>query len=387
MTAENIAYGYGSPAAVVDGWMHSEGHRRNILTGGLVHVGMGASAGSWVQLFLTGGCSFSSLEVLPGAQGLTLPVGGAVDDLGAAVCLHCSAHGDCYLPLTAEMCSGADTSHEGTASVTVSCNGATGSFTLEVSGSAAPAAAELMLVLNPDGGTLPVGSSNQLTVKNGQPYGELPTPTREGYRFEGWYDAAGNVVTAITAVTATEAHTLTARWTKQEETPTAATVEFTDVAPGAYYYDAVAWAVEKGVTNGTGNGRFSPDMTLTRAMAVTFLWRAVGSPAPHSSYNPFSDVKAGWYYDAVLWAVENGITNGMGNGVFGVDEDVTRGQMLTFLWRTEGKPNDIGGAWYAAAENWANSNGLLYGTAQSYSTNAKCPRADVVYYLYRDMAD
>ncbi len=162
---------------------------------------------------------------------------------------------------------------------------------------------------------------------------------------------------------------------------------FSDVPGDAYYFDAVSWAVDEGVTKGTSDTTFSPADTLTRAQAVTFLWRAKGSPAPKTTNNPFNDVSSGtYYYNAVLWAVENGITNGMSEAEFGVDGDVTRGQMITFLWRTEGKPSDIGGEWYESAENWATSLSLLSGTAVKYSTDGKCPRSDVVYYLYRDLA-
>jgi|GEM_PF-5524017 len=162
---------------------------------------------------------------------------------------------------------------------------------------------------------------------------------------------------------------------------------FSDVYESDYYADAVAWALAQDITNGIGGGRFGPAQTLSRCQAVTFLWRAKGRPAPKSRENPFSDVKSGeYYYDAVLWAVENGITNGIEGGKFGVDDDVTRGQMITFLWRTEGRPDDTGGAWYEAAENWANANGLLDGTAVRYSTDGLCPRSDVVYYLWRDLA-
>lgn len=162
---------------------------------------------------------------------------------------------------------------------------------------------------------------------------------------------------------------------------------FTDVAANAYYADAVKWAVDSGVTKGTSETTFSPDADLTRAQAVTFLWRAKGSPKAASANNPFTDVKQGeYYYDAVLWAVEQGITNGVSATEFGVNGNVTRGQMVTFLWRTEGKPNDNGGAWYESAENWASAQNLLTGTAQAYSTNGVCPRADVVFYLWRDLA-
>ena len=162
---------------------------------------------------------------------------------------------------------------------------------------------------------------------------------------------------------------------------------FTDVYADDYYADAVAWALEKKITTGMGNQQFGPAVNLSRSQAVTFLWRAMNCPAPKTTESKFSDVKPGaYYYNAVLWAAENGVTDGIGGGLFGVDNDVTRGQMITFLWRTMGKPNDVGGAWYESAENWAKSENLLSGTAQAYSTGAVCPRGDVVFYLWRELA-
>ena len=161
----------------------------------------------------------------------------------------------------------------------------------------------------------------------------------------------------------------------------------------AYYAQAVQWAVGVGVTNGTGSdssGRplFSPGSTVTRGQAVTFLWRAMWEPEPETTGNVFTDVKAGDYYEqAVLWAVENGITNGTGGGRFSPNDPVTRGQMLTFLWRTLGEPGATGyyqgKPWYEDVERWGRESGCIYGTAQPYSTNAQCPRSDVVYYLYQ----
>lgn len=161
---------------------------------------------------------------------------------------------------------------------------------------------------------------------------------------------------------------------------------FSDVSDSAYYADAVKWAVDRSITNGMGDGTFGVNNTVTRAQAVTFLWRYKGQPSPTVEKNPFTDVKSDDYSkDAILWAVENSITEGMGDNKFEPDGSVTRGQMITFLWRSNGKPNDTGGAWYEAAENWANSIGILNGTAQKYATNDACPRCDVVYYLYLDM--
>ena len=172
---------------------------------------------------------------------------------------------------------------------------------------------------------------------------------------------------------------------------------FADVPADANYLDAVRWAVDAGVTNGTGKNAqgddlFSPDAAVTRGQAVTFLWRAMGQPEPETAENPFSDVKAGSYYEkAVLWAVENGITNGMGGGKFAPDVSVTRGQMLTFLWRTLGEPDKTdaydGKQWYSDPENWAAGLALTEGTAQTYATNDDCPRCDVVFYLWQALVD
>ena len=118
---------------------------------------------------------------------------------------------------------------------------------------------------------------------------------------------------------------------------------FTDVVAGSYYEKAVIWAVENGITSGKGSATtFKPDLTCTRAEVVTFLWRAKGKPVPESGSNPFPDVPAGSYYEqAVLWAVENGITTGKGNGNFAPTEDCTRAHVVTFLYRAfaEDEPN------------------------------------------------
>ena len=110
---------------------------------------------------------------------------------------------------------------------------------------------------------------------------------------------------------------------------------FTHVPAGAHYEDAVVWAVQKGITSGTSAVTFDPDGVCTRAQAVTFLWRAAGSPAAKSVVMPFTDVKAGsYYYDAVLWAVENGITKGTSDTMFSPDATCSRAQIVTFLWRS-----------------------------------------------------
>lgn len=173
-----------------------------------------------------------------------------------------------------------------------------------------------------------------------------------------------------------------------------AEVLFTDVSPNAYYYDAVQWAVEEGITSGTTATTFSPNAACTRAQAVTFLWRAAGSPEPESTRNPFTDVKAGsYYYDAVLWAVEQGITSGTTATTFSPNATCTRGQIVTFLYRSWGNPDievrasfwDVpAGAYYADPVSWAADWGVTSGTsATTFSPNASCTRAQIVTFLYR----
>lgn len=122
---------------------------------------------------------------------------------------------------------------------------------------------------------------------------------------------------------------------------------------------------------------------------MTFLWRSAGKPTPKTKNCPFADVEGdhnnSWYRTAVLWAVENNITNGTSATTFSPNDPVTRGQLITFLYRTKGGETQSGANWYTAAEQWASNNGLLKGTAKAYSTNGDCPREDVVYYLWREM--
>ena len=163
---------------------------------------------------------------------------------------------------------------------------------------------------------------------------------------------------------------------------------FVDVDDSKYYADAIKWAVDNKITYGIGNSQFGIDSNVTRGQAVTFLWRAVGSPSPNGTGETFEDVEEGsWYELAVKWAVENHITEGVGGNKFDPNGLVTRGQMITFLWRTKGAVGEArqGDQWYSAAERWAQSKGLLTGTAQAYTTNGECPRCDVVYYLWKEV--
>lgn len=167
---------------------------------------------------------------------------------------------------------------------------------------------------------------------------------------------------------------------------------FIDVASDAYYADAVAWAVRKGVTNGTTFNTFSPDRPCTRGEIVTFLWRANGSPKVDAS-NIFVDVTAdAFFYDAVLWAVANGITNGTSANTFSPYATCTRGEAVTFLHRAKGTPivsgntfSDVSNdAFYASAVSWAVSKGVTNGTgANTFSPNKTCTRGEIVTFLYR----
>lgn len=171
---------------------------------------------------------------------------------------------------------------------------------------------------------------------------------------------------------------------------------FTDVPAGAYYEEAVGWAVEKGITKGTSDSTFTPDGVCTRAQAVTFLWRAAGSPAAKAGSLPFADVKAGSYYDdAVRWAVENGVTVGTSATTFSPNATCSRAQIVTFLWRAQKSPaagsanpfDDVAGsAYYADAVQWAVQKNITKGTgATAFSPDANCIRAQIVTFLYRSM--
>ena len=169
-------------------------------------------------------------------------------------------------------------------------------------------------------------------------------------------------------------------------TPSESTVAgFYDVYKTDYYADAVAWAKASSVTGGTSATTFSPGNAVTRAEAVTFLWRAAGSPVPGTSRSPFADVTdtGAYYYRAVLWASDQGITGGVGNGQFGLSATLTYDQILAMLCRASGGTAS-GGDWSAAAVSWAAENGLTQGL--TFSPKDNCPRSDVVYCLWKQLA-
>ena len=385
-------------------------------------------------------------------------------------------------------CTGADISQdEDTGIWTAVIERLDGNVTCKVtteSTAAPPAVTKFTVTFDANGGS--VSPETMETDENGK-LSELPTPTRDGCTFDGWYDAkdGGSKVPADKIYT--ESTTIYAHWTKNSSgggtsgggssggggggvsTPTYSvtapdktengkvtispknasegtevtvkvtpdsgyalegltvtdkdgktlkltdkgsgiytftmpdgkvTVEagfradaaepvnpFVDVSGGAYYEDAVLWAVREGITSGTTATTFSPGASCTRAQMVTFLWRAAGSPKASGS-NPFRDVSADtYYYDAVLWAVENGITSGISADAFAPDAMVTRAQTVTFLYRAAGSPAAASGssfadvrsdAYYADAVFWAVEKGITSGTAAAaFSPDADCTRAQV----------
>ena len=168
---------------------------------------------------------------------------------------------------------------------------------------------------------------------------------------------------------------------------------FADVSADAYYYEAVKWAADKGITGGIGDSLFAPNQSCTRAQIVTFLWRAAGSPEP-SALSDFTDVPSDKYYaKAVAWAVENGITNGTTDTTFGPDETCTRAHGVTFLSRAAGTNTASGNsnfadvdvnAYYASAVKWAVDNGITNGISSSlFGPDSSCTRAQIVTFLYR----
>ena len=226
----------------------------------------------------------------------------------------------------------------------------------------------------------------------------------EGYTFAGWKAVGGTVAFedshALTTTFTMPAEDVTIQAVFQAETqePPHSENPFTDIREGDYYYDAVLWAVNHRpqITNGTSETLFSPNAACTRGQMVTFLWRAAGCPQPKSSKIPFKDVSASaYYYQPVLWAVEQGITNGTSDTTFSPDQTVDRAQTVTFLWRMHNTPEtkaqnpftDVkSGTYYYHAVLWAVENQVTNGTsATTFSPSNPCTRAQIVTFIYRDM--
>ena len=202
-------------------------------------------------------------------------------------------------------------------------------------------------------------------------------------------------VKSYTFKNVTKDHTIEAIFMKSNGNPQ--TGVFVDVAEGSYYEEAIDWAVEKGITNGVSSNMFAPNDPCTRAQIVTFLWRAAGSPAP-KSMSSFTDVPADAFYaKAVAWAVENGITGGTGDGKFSPNSTCTRAQAVTFLYRASGSPavngkaefSDVSTtAFYADAVAWAAKKGITTGIGGGlFGSDNDCTRGQIVTFLWRDMAE
>ena len=196
----------------------------------------------------------------------------------------------------------------------------------------------------------------------------------------------------VSGKTATVTYKFPATAPEVKEETEKKTNPFTDVKETDTFYDAVLWAYyhEPQVTNGTAADKFSPDMICTRGQVATFLWRAYGCPEPKTKDNPFTDVKeSDWFYKPVLWAVEQGITNGTSATTFTPAQTCTYAHVLTFLYRAAGSPNATNRAdrqWYFDALTWANEKGLLADTGLIHCEPTEgCPRKDIVQYLYRQL--
>ena len=238
-----------------------------------------------------------------------------------------------------------------------------------------------------------ISPSGNVSVREGRDQTFTITPDK-GYAVSN-VKIDGKSIGAVKSYTfenVSRTHTIEVIFMKANGNPQ--TGVFVDVATGSYYEDAVDWAVENGITQGTNDTHFSPDGICTRAQAVTFLWRTAGSPEPETRTMPFTDVPAGsYYYDAVLWAVENGITKGTSDTTFSPDATCSRAQIVTFLWRSEKSPAagtanpfaDVKStAYYADAVLWAVKEDITKGTTNTtFSPDADCTRAQIVTFLWR----
>ena len=222
----------------------------------------------------------------------------------------------------------------------------------------------------------------------------LTATPNAGYHFKAWRVILGGVTITDNKFTM-PAEDVEVQAVFEKDAPISKH-PFLDVPAGAYYEDAVAWAVGKGITSGTNATTFDPNGTCTRAQAVTFLWRAAGSPTPKTKLMPFPDVPVGSYYwNAVLWAIEQGITEGTSYLTFSPNDSCTRAQIVTFLWRAKGNPAVSGNApftdvapdaYYVAAVTWAEKNGITGGIGNGlFGSNNTCTRAQIVTFLYRAM--
>lgn len=310
MTAgENIAAGQTSPYEVMDDWMNSPGHRGNILEEEFSHIGIGCAGRSyygynWVQMFTGHGYNcYPGGELDLGEELLVIPAGTEIEELMLYIAVGTYEDEMCYLPLSSEYFNGVNTNRLGSQKATISFLGYTG--TLDV-------------------------------------YVTFNDISESDYFYDPVIWAVENGITTGTSATTfspdqfcTRGQSMALIWRAAGcESPENGKAPFSDVGESMYYHRAVLWAVENGITTGTSATTFSPDATCTRAQIVSFLWRCYGQPEPETDRNPFKDVKeTDYYYKAVLWAVENGITTGTSATTFAPDNACTRAQIVTFLYR------------------------------------------------------
>ena len=239
--------------------------------------------------------------------------------------------------------------------------------------------------------TLPDEDGNYLYIPDNSEYHSPGGSTAEQYY--NWMDRYYDEYAFILEISPDEA----IDGVPADQLLAAAKGGFMDVPAAEYYAEPVAWAVEHGITNGTSRLTFSPLAPCTRGQIVTFLWRANGSPEPKNANNPFVDVKADdYFYKAVLWAVEQGITNGMDLTHFGPETACTRAHVVTFLWRSHNKPAagtanpfvDVpAGEYYTDAVLWAVKENITNGMdAAHFGPDSTCIRGQIVTFLYRDLA-
>ena len=265
-------------------------------------------------------------------------------------------------------------------------------------GGGAPIVPDPITIDQPENGSLTVSPK---TPKAGDPVTVTPTPD-EGYKTDKVTvtDSKGKEVPVTeqdgkyTFILPENTPVKVSATFTKGETPPEPAQRFVDVPESAYYYDAVYWAVENGITAGTDATHFSPSNPCTRGQAVTFLWRAAGEPAPASTANPFTDVSSrDYFYNAVLWAVEKGVTVGTSDTTFSPNKTVNRGQMVTFLYRAAGEPavtqanpfTDVSASdYFYNAVLWAVDKGITTGTsATTFSPKDSCLRSQIVTFLYR----
>lgn len=233
---------------------------------------------------------------------------------------------------------------------------------------------------------LSMNSLGTLQQTNGESWVLPNTPSKSGKTFQGWKLVSGSMIDPDSPVALTRDDTAYGVWADNE--PAAGTA-FSDVPTGAYYYDAVQWAVNEGITNGTSAATFSPDQKCTRAEIVTFLWRAAGSPKTEHIYGTWDVTADKYYFDAVQWAAELDMTPHLSN--FYPNDPCTRLMAVEFMWKSAGSPSAARASFSdvaSSAVDWAVSEGVTTGTSSTqFSPNETCTRGQIVTFLYRGFAE